>query len=404
MKPLKIVRLAASAALIGACCAGLAACSSLSGVASVSGTAATVGDTEIKEAEVASYIETFREGQGLTDDETWSVWMSTYGMDPETVREEVIDHYIDIEVIKQAADSLGVSVSDEEVDEQVDSMKSNYSTDEEWQEALESAGYTEQDYRDSVESSMLSAKVQEAAEEQGLIEEEEVTDDEVLTYVAMYASSFDGAKRSSHILFSADDEETAQEVLDQINSGSLSFEDAAKEYSIDETSAENGGDVGWDMLNSFVTEYTTALDGLEEGQVSALVTSDYGIHIIKCTEVYSAPEEGVTSLDQAPEALVDYVREMLDSDASTNAFDTWLESFKEGLDIQINDMPEGLPYDVEMTSEDSSDGEDEAATEEADAESAAESDEASDESAEGEESEASTDGQAEAEASTDGQN
>ena len=64
----------------------------------------------------------------------------------------------------------------------------------------------------------------------------------------MYATAYDGAKRSSHILFNTGDEATAQDVLDRINSGELDFAEAAKEYSQDTGSAENGGDVGWDKL------------------------------------------------------------------------------------------------------------------------------------------------------------
>lgn len=67
--------------------------------------------------------------------------------------------------------------------------------------------------------------------------------------------------------------------------------------------------MGWDKTSSFVKEYTDALSGLEKDQVSGLVTSSYGIHIIKCTDVYNAPKEKaddgtetvkITSLDQIP--------------------------------------------------------------------------------------------------------
>ena len=114
-------------------------------------------------------------------------------------------------------------------------------------------------------------------------EGDDPSDEDVLSYAQTYISSFDGAKRSSHILFDADDTETAQSVLDQINAGTLDFAEAAKTYSKD-SSAQNGGDVGWDKLNSFVSEYTAGLADLSKGQVSGLVTSSYGIHIIKCTD------------------------------------------------------------------------------------------------------------------------
>ena len=90
----------------------------------------------------------------------------------------------------------------------------------------------------------------------------------------------------------------AQELLDQINNGDISFEDAAAQYSQDSGSAAQGGDVNWDKLGTgFVTEYQEALDGLEKDQiVAAPVKSEYGYHIIKCTDVFTVPEGGITSL------------------------------------------------------------------------------------------------------------
>mgnify|MGYP000674167711 FL=1 len=64
------------------------------------------------------------------------------------------------------------------------------------------------------------------------------------------SEQFNGAKRSSHILLTAEEGEDdaalaarAQELLDQINAGEISFEDAASQYSTDTGSAANGGDV-----------------------------------------------------------------------------------------------------------------------------------------------------------------
>ena len=145
----------------------------------------------------------------------------------------------------------------------------------------------------------------------------------------------------------SDDEATAQEVLDKINSGELDFAEAAKEYSQDEGSKEDGGNVGWDKLTSFVDEYQTALDGLEEGQVSGLVTSSYGIHIIKCTQVFNAPEE-VTSIDQLPSEFMDSIKSTLESSAKQQAYSQWYQDYKSNADIQINDMPSGLVYDVSL--------------------------------------------------------
>lgn len=305
-----------------------------------------VGDgtaVEIYEDTITADVEAFRSSYGLEDEADWAEWMSTYGYTPETVRETMIDSYVETELIKAAAKENGVTVETSTIDNYVNQIKSNYDSDEAFTNALTSAGYTLESYRERVEEALL---------EQDLMDKvtplTDPDDETLLTYAEMYASYYDGAKRSSHILFSADDTETAQKVLDQINAGTLDFAEAAKQYSQDSGSAADGGDVGWDVASSFVEEYTDALDSLEAGQVSGLVTSDYGIHIIKCTEVFNAPEE-MTSLDQMPSSLLELISENVKSYAQQSDFSSWLSDYKENATIDIKDMPSNLSYNVDMT-------------------------------------------------------
>ena len=344
MRSHRIMRLVVTGALSAACMLGIVACSSSSSTAS-SGVAATVNGTEISEQTVTDFVQNFRETQGLTDEDTWGKWMAKSSMTPSQVRDQIIDYFVGIDLTRQAAEENGVSVSDEDVDAQVASMKANYSDDDAWQSALKQAGTTEEGYRDSVHNAMLENALKEKVTAESTAG---ASDEELLTYAQQYARSFSGAKKSSHILFASDDSDTAQKVLDQINSGQLSFEDAAKEYSIDTVSAQDGGNVGWDLLNRFVQPYTDALTNLDKGQVSDLVMSDYGIHIIKCTDVYQAPDE-VTEIDQVPAELIDYIRKMVESNNETQAYKQWMADYKEKATIEKTDMPSGLPYDVDMS-------------------------------------------------------
>lgn len=344
MRSHRIMRLVATGALSAACMLGIVACSSSSSTAS-SGVAATVNGTEISEQTVTDFVQNFRETQGLTDEDTWGKWMAKSSMTPSQVRDQIIDYFVGIDLTRQAAEENGVSVSDEDVDAQVASMKANYSDDDAWQSALKQAGTTEEGYRDSVRNAMLENALKEKVTAESTAG---ASDEELLTYAQQYARSFSGAKKSSHILFASDDSDTAQKVLDQINSGQISFEDAAKEYSIDTVSAQDGGNVGWDLLNRFVQPYTDALTNLDKGQVSDLVMSDYGIHIIKCTDVYQAPDE-VTEIDQIPVELIDYIRKMVESNNETQAYKQWMADYKEKATIEKTDMPSGLPYDVDMS-------------------------------------------------------
>ena len=378
-----------SLGVAAACAVSLAACS---GSQSASSVAATVNGTEIAEQTVTDQIETIRAQSGLDDEEQWGTFLVSNDMTPSSVREQIIDSMTREDLVQQGAKDLGLTVESSEVDEYVQSMKSNYDSDEAWNKALEQAGFTEDSYRETIEKSLYEQKVDEHFKETA-----ELTDEDYVEAAKTYAPYYDGAKRTSHILVKVDDKsdeaalaaakEKAQGLLDQINAGTLDFAEAAKQYSDDTGSAQNGGDVGWDVLNSFVTEYTDAVDELELGQVSGLVESDYGIHIIKVTEVFEAPEE-ITSLDQIPEDFQESVKSMAESMKANDAYTEWSDGLKENADIVVNDMPEGLPYDIDLTpyqeaaesesadeeAEDvDGDGEADAEVEEADAEAEAES-------------------------------
>ena len=136
--------------------------------------------------------------------------------------------------------------------------------------------------------------------------------------------------------------------------------------------------MGWDRMTTFGTEYQDALDGLEVDQVSDLVTSQYGIHIIKCTEVYHAPEE-VTSLDQIPADFQETIKSMASSVKANSDYTTWLEGLREKAEIVINPMPKDVPYNVDMSKYETSSSaaaatEEAASTEAASSESATSSD------------------------------
>jgi len=81
-----------------------------------------------------------------------------------------------------------------------------------------------------------------------------------------------------HIL--VEDEETAQSLLDQLNSGA-DFGDLAVENSIDTSNAAIGGDLNWFSFGEMVEPFAIAAFELEIGQISDLVQSEFGWHIVQ---------------------------------------------------------------------------------------------------------------------------
>lgn len=349
---------ACALSLSAICALGIVGCSdSSTGKAPVDGSssgevAATVNGTPISEDLVTNYIQSLRTQYGLTDEGTWGQYLASSGLTPESLRENVINSYIEIELMEKGAADAGIVADEATVQGYVDSMKSNYDSDEKWQEALAAAGMTEDEYREEIGRQLVTQDFSATFES-----DEGPSDEEMLQYAQMYASMINGAKRSSHILFAADDEATAKEVLERLRSGELDFAEAAQTYSQD-GSASNGGDVGWDKMSNFVTEYQNALNDLGKGDISDLVVTQFGIHIIKCTDTFEAEtttdSEGnvsatVSSVSELPEEFQEVVKSTAKKQKATENYQAWLTEVKETADIVINPMPENVPYNVDMS-------------------------------------------------------
>jgi peptidyl-prolyl cis-trans isomerase C len=102
--------------------------------------------------------------------------------------------------------------------------------------------------------------------------------------------------RASHILVKTEKE--AQDILAQLKNGAK-FEDLAKKYSTDATAAK-GGDLGWFSKGAMVPEFDKVVFGLKEGQLSGIVKTQFGYHIIKVTGVRPA---GVRAYDEVKEQI-----------------------------------------------------------------------------------------------------
>ncbi|MCL2889289.1 MAG: peptidylprolyl isomerase [Eggerthellaceae bacterium] len=307
------------------------------------GIAASVNGVEISEDTVTSQIQNARAIAGYMDTDNWGTYLVLYGQTPESIRTDFLGSLIDEELIKQAIAEYEITIPTFEIDEKVNLVKRNYLTEEAWQQALAGAGLTEPVYRERIELALQKAKLRET-----VAPPTEATKEEVLEYINLILPDLDGAKRSSHILFESGNEELAQDVLRRINSGELDFADAAQLYSKDTGSALHGGDVMWDKLTTFVSAYQEGLNGLSLDQVSGLIVSEYGIHIIKCTNIFSAPAS-VTEESQVPVEFVEALRYQIQSMNQETAYADWFDAYKEDATIITNPLPNNAPYNIDLT-------------------------------------------------------
>ena len=117
-----------------------------------------------------------------------------------------------------------------------------------FKKTLKTYGYTEDTYKDSLKENLAQQKLKDA-----VAPTSKPKDSEIVDYINENLSNYNDARRSSNILIKVDSDASdedkaaakakAQECLDKINSGELSFEDAVKQYSDDTGSKEKKGDV-----------------------------------------------------------------------------------------------------------------------------------------------------------------
>jgi peptidyl-prolyl cis-trans isomerase D len=125
-----------------------------------------------------------------------------------------------------------------------------------------------------------------------------ITDAEVAAYYKNNTDKFaakEQERRASHILFGVSPSNSeaenqkqlkkAQETLAKLRKNPAQFSILAKELSTDTASAQQGGDLGFFGKNMMVKPFEDTVFSLQKGQISDIVKTDYGYHIIMLTDI-----------------------------------------------------------------------------------------------------------------------
>jgi len=123
-----------------------------------------------------------------------------------------------------------------------------------------------------------------------------VEEDDVIAMYDEYVSSVTDReeRRASHILITLGDDgkdsaaakKKLAMIKEKLDAGT-SFSELAKEYSEDPGSAENGGDLDWVAVGDMVKPFEDALFAMNKGDVSDVVETQFGLHLIKLEDVRS---------------------------------------------------------------------------------------------------------------------
>ncbi len=209
------------------------------------------------------------------------------------LKEDVLQQIIDVNIMYKEAEKEKLLPTDKEVEEKYKEIKTQIDSDEEYKKSLEEAGVDDAYIKKEQKQILALENYQE-----NFLKEHEVTDEEAKKYYDEHKDEFYiDEVRASHILISTRNEnneplstkekekakQKAEEILAKVKAGE-DFATLAKENSDDPGSAANGGDLDFFGKGVMVEEFETAAFGLNVGEISEIVETDFGYHIIKVTD------------------------------------------------------------------------------------------------------------------------
>ncbi|MCX7957372.1 MAG: peptidylprolyl isomerase [Endomicrobia bacterium] len=257
--------------------------------------------------------------------------------DIKQVKMKVLEQLIADKLLLQEARKKNIKVSKREIDEGIKTVKSRFPSDLLFQQELKKENLTEKQFEKRIEEQLMVLKlideeIKKNLKEPTESEAKEVFDkiikiiekkndsklsneekDELKILAQLVQRFFDEQIRVRHILIRVDNndskekkEEAKKRILDvkaRIEKGE-DFATLAQKYSEDPGSKDKGGDLGFIAKGDTVEEFEKTAFSLKEGQVSDIVETKYGYHIIKAIE-YRAKRK--PDFEQIKDDLLQYV-------------------------------------------------------------------------------------------------
>ena len=235
----------------------------------------------------------------------------------------VLDEMIGYKLLVQEAKTRKIVVPDSDIEAQVAQIRSQFPNQQQFDQALAAQKMTLQDIRDDARSEMSVEKLVEGEiAAKVAVKPEAVTD----FYQKNQDKFQQGPRvRASHILITVPQgadaaakqqaKTKAEGILKDLKAGK-DFAAAAKENSQDPGSAVNGGDLGFFEQGQMVPPFEQAAFALKPGEMSELVESQFGYHIIKVAEKQG---QRVVPLDEAKGQIEQYLGQQ-NRQAETQAF------------------------------------------------------------------------------------
>jgi len=228
------------------------------------------------------------------------------------IKNNVLENLITRELLWQESQKSGVKIADSAVDEEISKWKKQFSDEEQFKTIIASMNISEEDLKAQMKQRM---SVQEFLDKK-LEQKISVSDKEVKEYYDSHPDDFKQPEqvKASHILVKVDpkaDEAAkagARKKLEDIENKVKKGEDfaAIAKSSSDCPSKDNGGDLGYFSRGQMVKPFEDAAFALKTGEVSKIVETQFGFHLIKAVDKKA---DKTLSYDEVKDELKDYLKQ-----------------------------------------------------------------------------------------------
>ena len=246
------------------------------------------------------------------------------------LEEKALDQAIGAKLLLDQAAKLDLPVSAADIDAEVAKVVAQVGGAENYRKALAAQGITEGQFRKELEK---GAKVNKLVE-QACSSVAEPTDDEVAAFYAAHKAEYVAPEQvlCQHILVKGSDDAALDKIKGiraRIVDGKADFAEEAKKHS-DCPSGQQGGSLGWFGRGMMVPEFDKVAFEMAKGEVSNIVTTQFGYHII-----YKADQKG--GGQQTLVDVHDQIRDLLRHEARGRAMDAYVAELREKATIEYKD-------------------------------------------------------------------
>jgi peptidyl-prolyl cis-trans isomerase C len=218
------------------------------------------------------------------------------------VQKFLLNQMLNGELMYQLAQKTPVKDMDKQIHDAVAKLKTRFKTEDDYKKGLQEQGVSEKDLRELIRRNVVI----ESYIEQNIVPNQKVTDAEVKEFYDKNPETFTQPEqvRASHILLTVDAKAPdadkkkakakAEELLKKIKAGA-DFAKLAQENS-GCPSSKQGGDLGYFGKGQMVKPFEETAFTLKPGEVSGIVETQFGYHIIKLVEKKAASKVPFTDV------------------------------------------------------------------------------------------------------------